>query len=347
MKKKIIISIVALLLLGILLAFFQALVVPKYLTNAEGLLTGGYYEDAGGHDVILVGDCEVYESFVPSVLWDKYGITSYVRGGAQQLSWHSYYILEETFKYEIPKVVIFNVYALKYGKPQSEAYNRMTFDTMKWSSSKLEGIKASMTDDESIIDYIFPLLRYHSRITQLEKEDFEFVFNKPKNCSDNGYLIKTGILPMPQSDPITEPPEELLPDSALEYLDKIKALCDQNGVTLILMKAPTNSRGYWWYDEWEEQIKNYSEKNNVDYYNFIPLCEEMGINWQTDTYDGGLHLNAYGAEKFTEFFGKILYQNYGLESKKDDDEVSEKWNGYLEEYKMRKKESEERANEVE
>lgn len=344
MKKKILIAIVALLVISLLLAFFSALVRPKYLTNAEGLLTGGYYEDAGGHDVILVGDCEVYESFVPSVLWDEYGITSYVRGGAQQLAWHSYYILEETFKYEKPKVVVFNVYALKYGKPQSEAYNRMAFDTMRWSSSKLEGILASMTEDESILDYVFPLLRYHSRITQLKDEDLKYLLKNPEDASDNGYLIKTGVIPMPESDPITTPAEELIPQSSLEYLDKMNALCKENGSELVLIKSPTNPRGYWWYDEWEEQITEYADRNGLDYYNFIPLSDEIGLDWQTDTYDGGLHLNANGAEKFTRYFGEILSKNYGLSSKKDDGEVAKRWNAYLEEYRMRKKEMEESIN---
>ena len=340
MKKKIIISIASLLLLVLLLATLGALVRPKYISNAEGLLTGGYYEDAGDHDVLLIGDCEVYEGFVPSVLWDKYGITSYIRGGAQQLAWHSYYLLEETFKYETPKVVVFNVYALKYGEPQSEAYNRMTFDNMKWSSSKLKGILASMTEDESIVDYIFPLLRYHSRITELKSEDLEYLWKKPKDNSDNGYLIKTGVRPMKPFDPITEPPEELLPESSLEYLDKMKELCDKNGAELVLIKAPTNSRGYWWYDEWESQIVEYAEKNGIDYYNFIPDAEKMGIDWQTDTYDEGLHLNANGAEKFTEYFGKILAEKYGLDSRKGESEIALRWDAYLAEYQKIKKEME-------
>lgn len=340
MKKKIIISIASLLVLVVLLATLGALVRPKYISNAEGLLTGGYYEDAGDHDVLLIGDCEVYEGFVPSVLWDKYGITSYIRGGAQQLAWHSYYLLEETFKYETPKVVVFNVYALKYGEPQSEAYNRMTFDTMKWSSSKLKGILASMTEDESIVDYIFPLLRYHSRITELKSEDLEYLWKKPKDNSDNGYLIKTGVRPMKPFDPITEPPEELLPESSLEYLDKMKELCDKNGAELVLIKAPTNSRGYWWYDEWESQIVEYAENNGIDYYNFIPDAEKMGIDWQTDTYDKGLHLNANGAEKFTEYFGKILAEKYGLDSRKDESGIALRWDAYLAEYQKIKKEME-------
>lgn len=340
MKKKIIISVVAILTLALLLGTLGALVRPKYVSNAEGLLSGGYYEDAGEHDVLLIGDCEVYEGFVPSVLWEEYGITSYIRGGAQQLVWHSYYLLEETFKYETPKVVVFNVYALKYGEPQSEAYNRMTFDTMKWSSSKLKGILASMTEDESIVDYIFPLLRYHSRITELKSEDLKYLLSDPKDNSDNGYLIKTGVRPMKPFDPITEPPEELIPDVSFEYLDKMKELCDQHGTELVLIKSPTNSRGYWWYDEWEEQITQYATEKGLDYYNFIPDADKMGIDWQTDTYDEGLHLNANGAEKFTKYFGSILAEEYELKSRKDESDTAAVWDAYLEEYRRIKKDME-------
>ena len=152
MKKRIIILISSILIVILLLGLLQMLVVPKYTDNTEGLLIGEYYAQAGENDVIFVGDCEVYESFVPAVLYEKYGITSYVRGSAQQLVWQSYYLLEETFRKETPKAVVFNVYALKYGTPQDEAYNRMTLDGMKWSGSKYRAIKASMTDGESMLD---------------------------------------------------------------------------------------------------------------------------------------------------------------------------------------------------
>ena len=340
MRKKIFIGIAAVLLLSVLLILLQALLVPKYVTNSEGLLTGQYYDSSLSHDAIVVGDCEVYESIVPSVLWEKYGICSYVRGGAQQLVWHSYYLLEETFKYETPKVVLFNVYALKYGTPQSEAYNRMTFDTMKWSSTKLNGIIDSMTADESLIDYIFPILRYHSRITDLKEEDFKYWFSKPDAMTDNGYLLKTGVLPMPESDPIDTPPEELLPKNSMEYLEKMRVLCEENGSELVLIKAPTNSRGYWWYDEWEEQINTYAKENKVAYYNFIPFADEIGIDWRTDTYDEGLHLNIYGAEKFTAYLGEILAKNHGLTSSKNEPESATVWNAYLDAYKDKKKQME-------
>ena len=245
MKKRIIIGVCAVLVLCIVLGLLQALVLPKYISNPEGLLTEEYYAEAGGHDVIFVGDCEVYESFIPAVLWEKYGISSYVRGSAQQLVWQSYYILEETFEYEKPSVVVFNVLALKYGEPQSEAFNRMTLDGMKWSDSKIDSVKASMTEEESFVDYMFPILRFHSRITELESDDFKYIFSS-KKVSHSGYLMQKGIVPMTDSqDEGRTLRDYTLPQTAMDYLEKMRILCEENGAELVLIKAPTNSWAYW------------------------------------------------------------------------------------------------------
>ena len=148
----------------LVLFFLQKLLMPKYMSDiVEGNLVEEYYQETTDHEVIFVGDCEVYENFSPIEMYRDYGITSYIRGSAQQLAWQSYYLLEDTLRYETPKVVVFNVLALKYNEPQSEAYNRMSIDGMKWSKSKIGAIQSSMTEEENMLDYIFPILRYHSR----------------------------------------------------------------------------------------------------------------------------------------------------------------------------------------
>ena len=190
MKKKIIAAICVLLVTALLLSLFSALLMPKYIENPEGRLVGEYYSQMGENDVLFLGDCEVYESFIPAVLWEEYGISSYVRGSAQQLIWQSYYLLEEMLRYETPSAVVFNVYAIKYGEPQNNAYNRMTLDKMRWSASKISAIRASMTEDESFIEYVFPLLRFHSRITELTADDFKYMLGTPV-ASDSGYLMQT------------------------------------------------------------------------------------------------------------------------------------------------------------
>ena len=335
MKKKIIAAASVLLVSILLLLLLQSLLMPKYIENPEGRLVGEYYSNAGGNDVIFLGDCEVYESFVPAVLWEKYGISSYIRGSTQQLIWQSYYLLEDTLRYETPKAVVFNVYAIKYGVPQSNAYNRMTLDGMRWSSSKVGAINASMTEDESFIEYVIPLLRFHSRISELKSEDIKYAFGAPE-VSDSGYLMQTDVRPMTTTRVGDDLFDYTLPASAFEYLDMMRELCEENEIELILIKAPTNHPKYWWYDEWDAQINEYADKHGLDYLNLIPRATEMGIDWSKDTYDEGMHLNVYGAEKLSEYFGAILRDEYGIADRRSDASLSSLWSERVEKYNERK-----------
>ena len=132
MVKKII-KIIAILAIALTLFYLlNKLLMPKYMTDlVEGSMISQYYNEEKNHEVIFVGDCEVYANFSPMVLYQEQGITSYIRGSSQQMIWQSYYILKETLKYEVPKVVVFNVNSMRYSEPVSEAYNRLTLDKMK------------------------------------------------------------------------------------------------------------------------------------------------------------------------------------------------------------------------
>ena len=325
MKKTLILCTCILLATVLCLGFVQLLVTPKYMTSSrDGALIAEYYNEVPDHDVVFIGDCEVYECFTPPTLWQEYGITSYVRGSAQQLIWQSYYLLKETLKRETPKAVVFNVLSIKYGEPQSEAYNRMTLDGMKWSSSKIDAIHASMTEEEDFLSYVFPLLRFHSRWSDLGAEDWQYLFHRDR-VSHNGYLMQTAVSPKTSDREGRPLADYTLPEVGFEYLEKMRALCEEKGVEFILIKAPTNNWKYYWYDEWEEQIVAWANEKNVDYYNFIPLDEEIGIDWSTDTYDGGVHLNVFGAEKLTSYFGDILVQKYGLSDRRGEAELDALW----------------------
>lgn len=305
----------------VILFLLQRLLMPKYMSDIpEGAMVEEYYQETTDHEVIFVGDCEVYENFSPITLFEDYGITSYIRGSAQQLTWQSYYLLEDTLRYETPKIVVFNVLAMKYNEPQSEAYNRMSIDGMKMSSSKIGAIQASMTEEENMLDYIFPILRYHSRWSDLSAEDVEYMFHKDK-VSHNGYYMRVDVRP---ADGFPEP-EKLsdytLGDKAMEYLDKMRELCEEKGIRLVLVKSP--SLYPHWYDEWDEQIVRYAEKYGLDYFNYEKMADEIGIDYSTDTYDAGLHLNLAGAEKLSKYFGRYLVENYDLTDYREDPKYAE------------------------
>lgn len=409
-RKKIVVIMLSVLFPVLILFLLQRLVEPKYDGSGdmplEGNFTAEYYQETTDHDVILVGDCEVYENIDPMYLWKNYGITSYIRGNAQQLVWQSYYMLEDSLKYEKPKVVIYNVQSLEHAEPQRETYNRMALDGMKWSETKWNAIRASMCEGEYMLDYIFPILRYHSRITSLSKSDLKY-YRTPKRVSHNGYYMRIDVLPVSESDVADTEwllgesiaasegggseaegdsgeedlwemmeeedtaetaedtdsgdseedlwkmmeeedtadgvgSEEELEDTAedlkgnapsatqenldsfgarpMRYLDKMRGLCEENGIQLILMKAP--SLAPVWHDSENEQILDYAKRYDLPYINFYDLLEETGIDYETDTYDGGLHMNLSGADKISEHLGKVLTNQYGIEDHRNDADLS-------------------------
>lgn len=311
--------------LGILLIFIglTRLVVPKYMDDVlEGAFIEEYYDEETNHDVIFLGDCEVYENISPIKLWREAGITSFIRGSAQQLVWQSYYLLEDTLKYETPEVVVFNVQALMHDSPQREAYNRMTIDGMRWSKAKWDCIQVSMTDKESAIDYVFPILRYHERITELTSQDFQYYFQKRK-VTHNGYYMRIDTVPFEEMLEEAEPENYTFGELPMEYMEKIRKLCEEKDIRLVLMKAPSLSPV--WYDEYEEQVIAYAEEHDLLYINFLDLVEELNIDYATDTYDGGLHMNLSGAEKISVYLAKVLQEECGLTDHRSDKELAEVW----------------------
>lgn len=333
MKKLIKAAVTAAVVL-LCLFLLQKLLMPKYVTDiVEGAMIAEYYDEEKDHDVVFIGDCEVYENFSPKVLWEEYGINSYIRGSAQQLIWQSYYLLEDTLRYEKPEVVIFNVLAMQYNEPQREAYNRMTLEGMRWSSSKVKSILASMTEEEKFLDYVFPILRYHSRWSELKAADVKYMFQSPK-VTHNGYYMRVDVKAAENV-----PEGRILADyrfgeNAYAYLDKITELCKEQGIRLILVKAP--SLYPYWYDQWEEQMEEYAAANDLLYLNFLELTEETGLDFSTDTYDGGLHLNLSGAEKITRYLGKVLAEEAGLPDRRGEEALSARWQEKIERYEQEK-----------
>ena len=317
---KIIVS--ALIALGGLF-LLQRLLVPKYVDGiVEGAFVAEYYGEEKDFDVIFIGDCEVYENFSPIVLWENYGINSYIRGSAEQYIWQSYYLLEDTLRYETPDVVVFNIQSLQFSESQSEAYNRMTLERMEWSPAKVNSILASMKPEESFLDYVFPILRYHSRWSELSSTDIQYMFST-KPVSHNGYYMRVDVRPA-ENVPVGKPLGDYrFGDNAWKYLDMMVELCQEKGITLLLIKAP--SLYPYWYDQWEEQVDAYALEKGLTYINFLELIDETGIDYTRDTYDAGLHMNLSGAEKLADWLGRYLSTEVGLKDRRDEAALGRIW----------------------
>ena len=338
-KRRIIIAAILTVVLACAAVWFlERLLVPKYVDDiVEGAFVAEYYQEENkDFDVIFVGDCEVYENFSPVVLWKEHGINSYIRGSAEQYIWQSYYLMEDCFRCHVPEAVVFNIQSLQFNESQNEAYNRMSIEGMRWSPSKVGSILASMTEEEHFIEYVFPILRYHSRWNELKPTDFEYMFHS-KKVTHNGYYMRIDCRPAEDVPPGRPLADYTFGDKAMEYLDKIRTLCEEKGVKLLFIKAP--SLYPEWYPEYEEQVEAYAEKYNVPYINFLEIQDETGVDYTTDTYDGGLHMNLSGAEKLAHYIGPVL-RDMGVSDRSDDPELKKIWEENIADYEKEIKEQE-------
>ena len=147
--------------------------------------------------------------------------------------------------------------------------------------------------------------------------------------------MQTGVKPL--TDEHVEKPlaDYTLGQNSWYYLEKMTRLCKEKGVELVLIKAPSLSPVWW--DQWDAQVEEYAKKNDLTYINMLDYQEEIGIDWQTDTYDTGLHLNVYGAEKASSWFGNILRKELNVPDHREDDTVSQAWEEKVNTYNERKK----------
>ncbi|MDO4266623.1 MAG: SGNH/GDSL hydrolase family protein [Eubacteriales bacterium] len=307
----------------LLLACLQQLLKPKYTGSVlEGCFTEEYYREPYPHELLILGNCDSYENISPVTLWNEYGITSYIRGNSNQLIPQSYYLLKDALKDETPKAVLLNVQAMTVEGQTTEEYNRMVFDGMRWSGDKLAAIRATAMEDEHLLEYVFPLLRYHSRWQELSGDDLRYAFSEVPSRSFNGYYLRADVRPYTEFPAERRRPDYTFPEINTEYLDRIRELCEENGIRLILMKAPALYPE--WPEPYEDQIASYAKAHGLTYYNTLALSDEIGLDMSEDTYDEGLHLNVYGAEKVARWLGAKLSEEIDFTDFHENAEIN-KW----------------------
>ena len=83
-------------------------------------------------------------------------------------------------------------------------------------------------------------------------------------------------------------------------------------------------------------VNELANKYNIKFIDFNLMNKEIELNWNDDTYDKGGHLNAYGAEKVSNYIGRVLSEEYNLPDYRNDKEIADDWNETLKNYEERK-----------
>ena len=286
--------------IGILLTPENKQTIQTYRMNE---LRNVYAEDNDTIDVFVVGHSGVYRGYNPMKTYDEFGITSYNLAKSTQSPIEAYELIVETLKYQSPKVIILNMDEFAYDRPENLA--------------KIYGLKA--------LDVVFPIFNVHSRWREVLPPQTTIERSITKN-----YMYRDDVRPykgkkiMKQTDKVHK-----LYGPWLKYLNKIKDLCNENGITLILMELPSKMQ---WTTQVHNAFDNYAKENNLEFIDFNFIEDEVGIDWQTDTFDKGDHMNVSGANKISVYLGQHKKEVYHLEDHRGNEKYKT-WDEDLIKYK--------------
>lgn len=293
-----------------LILFLQISEILRRKSGAESDMVHSFYEiEKNTLDVLCLGSSHLYYGVQPNVLWRDYGITAYDMGSSEQTAASSYFLLKEAFQYQKPKVVVLESYYLWYnGLYNGEARLRQAFDGMRFGPVKLEMIDTMLADKgkKEQLSYCLPFLKYHSRWNALQNQDFHTKsYLKGARIDYTAVELENPGIP----DQVSE-----VPEISLTYLEKIAALCEENGADFVVLAIPfgieTDGERYERRQGLNVALEEYLAQREIPFL-FCQKQEPDLIAFDSDFRDK-THLNTAGAEKLTKWLGAWLQETYQL-----------------------------------
>ena len=284
------------------------------LLHRDGLNPRYYKFPRNTFDVVFLGSSVLKFSVLPMELYGEYGIASFNLSSGNQSPGMSYYLAKEAIEKDHPDLIVLECgRAFFEEKPKEAPYIHYITDAMPYYSGNRIGLIRDLAEEEDRKTLLLPLIEYHSRWQELTGED-------PGLLADELLYGARMSAHTVSAKPFEEP--EIIPDyisaSSLEYIEKTIELCRENKTSLLLLSMPIlgennffDQRGYNYRASVAYELGQIAEKEGVLYADFFGKEEELGLDPETDGYDGE-HLNRWGAEKFSRQLGKFLCEQYDL-----------------------------------
>lgn len=262
--------------------------IHVYDTNAVSSKEAELASEADNSiDVLFLGDSVCYSSFSPLRLFSEFGCTSYVCATSAQRLCDTYAILEYALEHQSPKVVVLETNCL-YRNISSDSDD---LDSVMRFLTRRVPVFAHHSDWKTVVGAFLPNIAYAGQ----ESEKGFVVRNTVNPYKGGSYMLKTEEV-------------KCLPEASVDYLEQIQKLCEENHARLLLISAPSPKN--WCYEK-HNGVAQWAYRHDIAYID-LNLEDGVGIDWETDTKDGGDHLNLMGAKKATSFIGRYLVGEYAL-----------------------------------
>ena len=146
--------------------------------------------------------------------------------------------------------------------------------------------------------------------------DFTFTVSATWTDDLKGFRIFKDVEPVENKDYMADTGEaEQIPRMNQLFLQVILDYCASIGATPVFVSTPSS---VFWSAEKHNGIAAYAESAGIDYIDLNVEPTKIPIDWETESYDKGYHINISGAQKVSAFIGEYLASTYNLPDHRDD-----------------------------
>ncbi len=324
MKKKKIIGTIAffailLLLMHMLTSFLTA---GDIVTVAN--VKGFYKEPENSLDAVLIGPSEFYSGYSATMAWEEFGYTSYSLAVAGVPGSLYKSMTAEVLSRQNPKLIVFEIngFINKDSYYERSPQIHSWIDNIPWSKNKVDTISEVIPKDQQY-EYYFKLATYHENWKDLGGCVADTAVQTSMNV--RGFSYTKGMGTYTNNCEGEKPHKDgkiHFTEKSRDYLEDLLQYCQEmelENVLFVRFPHAKKIKNPEVLEEIEELITDYG----YDFLNMNESYEEIGLDLEKDFYNSE-HLNVYGMEKNTLYFGEYINEKYDLACEHPE-EITERW----------------------
>ena len=293
------------------------------------ILNGFYDEEPESLDAVYFGSSNVLAFWNPMLAWEQYGLAVHPYSCNSQPLTVVEYLIKEARKTQPNAVFVVNINTL--GLEMDVVGLHRLFDNMPFSLNKLQTMQAmtQMYDlsTQDATELLFPILRYHSRWSELSSADlassgveYKGAFNFSRYWTRSEDLTSRYII----TDQKTAPPAHIA--TAVESLFDY---CEQEHLKMLFVTVPRGEETVA-EAEMHNYINEQAQQRGFPVLDLNDQIDTLQLDLQKDYYNR-THTNVHGSVKFTRFVSEYLIETFGFENKKDNPDYAD-WNNVYASY---------------
>ena len=290
----------------LVLTYATYVLTPK---NEYGIcsMVNYYQQPKDSIDVLVIGTSMGYAGINTNVLWEEFGIASYILCSAEQPFWISYYTLQEALKTQHPKVILLDAKPAMYNLDYSKR-GRVILSTygIKSIENRAGAIFACTETAEKAWNFILGLPEVHSNYQKVTAEDFVFPpTNEGRGSTWKGYIENDVVESHQKPSLVYNDVRRNINAREEEYVRKIfEYISTETDIPMIVigMPNPDYANDHMYYNYLWAVAEEYK---NVYWVNYNDPDLRYGLRYTSDFADWQ-HLNVKGSITFTRKLGADL-----------------------------------------